>query len=66
MVIENSTDFKVRCYHGHSKNLKDHDDWNMEIELSEVRHALDMSKCQILFNNLYSCDIKYVQIISCG
>nr|CAD1831898.1 unnamed protein product [Ananas comosus var. bracteatus] len=37
MVIENSTDFKVRCYHGHSKNLKDHDDWNMEIELSEAQ-----------------------------
>ncbi|URE34711.1 hypothetical protein MUK42_13295 [Musa troglodytarum] len=40
MVIESSTDFKVRCHYGSQKNLKDHDDWNKEMDQSEVRMSL--------------------------
>ncbi|XP_009418500.3 endoribonuclease Dicer homolog 4 isoform X1 [Musa acuminata AAA Group] len=54
MVIESSTDFKVRCHYGSQKNLKDHDDWNKEIDQSEV---LVMTP-QILLQNLRHCFIR--------
>ncbi|KAG0491941.1 hypothetical protein HPP92_005339, partial [Vanilla planifolia] len=35
IVIENSTDFKVQSYVGNRKHLKDHNEWNTEIEQIE-------------------------------
>ncbi|XP_073000978.1 endoribonuclease Dicer homolog 4-like isoform X2 [Typha latifolia] len=58
MVIENSTDLKVRCYYGARKNLNDHYKWKKEIEQSEV---LVMTP-QILLHNLQHCLIKMDQI----
>ncbi|KAG1358938.1 putative endoribonuclease Dicer [Cocos nucifera] len=54
VVIENSTDFKVRCYYGGHRHLKDHDEWNKEIDQCEV---LVMTP-QILLHNLRHCFIK--------
>ncbi|XP_020599927.1 endoribonuclease Dicer homolog 4 isoform X2 [Phalaenopsis equestris] len=54
MVIESSTDFKVQYYVGNRKQLKDHNDWNMEIEQIEV---LVMTP-QILLHNLRHCFIR--------
>ncbi|XP_042377592.1 endoribonuclease Dicer homolog 4-like isoform X1 [Zingiber officinale] len=54
VVIENSTDFKVHCYYGNQKNLKDHNAWNQEINKAEV---LVMTP-QILLHSLHHCFIK--------
>lgn len=54
MVIENFTDFKVRSYFGNRKHLKDHHEWNIEIEQVEV---LVMTP-QILLHNLRHCFIR--------
>ncbi|XP_010932228.2 endoribonuclease Dicer homolog 4 isoform X2 [Elaeis guineensis] len=54
VVIENSTDFKVQCYYGGHRHLKDHDQWNKEIDQCEV---LVMTP-QILLHNLRHCFIK--------
>uniref|UniRef100_A0A1D1YWK0 Endoribonuclease Dicer 4 n=4 Tax=Anthurium amnicola TaxID=1678845 RepID=A0A1D1YWK0_9ARAE len=54
IVIENSTDFKVRSYYGNRKNLKSHDDWEKELEQTEV---LVMTP-QILLHNLQHCFIR--------
>ncbi|XP_078162667.1 dicer-like 4 isoform X3 [Carex rostrata] len=54
LVIENSTDFKVRCHHGNRKGLKDHSDWNLEIEHTEV---LVMTP-QIFLHILRHCFLK--------
>ncbi|GLU01387.1 hypothetical protein SLE2022_186970 [Rubroshorea leprosula] len=53
-VIEDSTDFKVGTYCGKSKNLKNHKDWERELEQYEV---LVMTP-QILVRSLYHCFIK--------
>ncbi|PKA57540.1 Endoribonuclease Dicer like 4 [Apostasia shenzhenica] len=53
-VIEKSTDFKVRYYVGNKKHLKDHVEWNTEIEQIEV---LVMTP-QILLHNLRHCYIR--------
>ncbi|XP_062159041.1 dicer-like protein 4 [Alnus glutinosa] len=53
-VIENSIDFKVGVYCGSSKRLKNHEDWEKEIEQYEI---LVMTP-QILLHNLYHCFIK--------
>ncbi|KAK7265138.1 hypothetical protein RJT34_32754 [Clitoria ternatea] len=52
-VIEESTDFKVGTYCGSSKRLKQHQDWEQEIEQYEV---LVMTP-QILLHNLSHCFI---------
>ncbi|XP_020265696.1 endoribonuclease Dicer homolog 4-like isoform X2 [Asparagus officinalis] len=54
MVIENCTDFKVQSYFGNGKHLKDHHEWNKEIEQIEV---LVMTP-QILLHNLRHCFIR--------
>lgn len=58
MVIEDSTNFNVGIYFGKSKCLKNHHDWEKEIELHEV---LVMTP-QILLHNLEHCFIRMEQI----
>ncbi|URE34705.1 hypothetical protein MUK42_13295 [Musa troglodytarum] len=56
MVIESSTDFKVRCHYGSQKNLKDHDDWNKEMDQSEefykTKGGTDLSNYTKCINSL--------------
>ncbi|KAK9130502.1 hypothetical protein Sjap_010989 [Stephania japonica] len=59
MVIEESTDFKVGCYYGNSKNLKSHKDWDKEIEKYEVF----VMTPQILLHNLFHSIIKMELIV---
>ncbi|KAJ3708060.1 hypothetical protein LUZ61_011765 [Rhynchospora tenuis] len=54
LVIENSTDFKVRCHHGNRKGFKDHGDWKLEIEQFEV---LVMTP-QLFLHNLRHCFLR--------
>ncbi|XXG64625.1 hypothetical protein AAC387_Pa05g2523 [Persea americana] len=54
VVIEDSTDFKVGCYFGNSKRLRNHHDWEKEIDEHEV---LVMTP-QILLHNLQHCFIR--------
>ncbi|KAJ4810567.1 Endoribonuclease Dicer [Rhynchospora pubera] len=54
LVIENSTDFKVRCHHGNRRGLKDHGDWKLEIEQFEV---LVMTP-QLFLHNLRHCFLR--------
>ncbi|KAK2993669.1 hypothetical protein RJ640_009484 [Escallonia rubra] len=53
-VIQDSIDFKVGTYCGNSKRLKDHRDWEKELEEHEV---LVMTP-QILLHNLSHCFIR--------
>ncbi|KAK3033196.1 hypothetical protein RJ639_036988 [Escallonia herrerae] len=53
-VIQDSIDFKVGTYCGNSKRLKDHRDWEKEMEEHEV---LVMTP-QILLHNLSHCFIR--------
>lgn len=55
MVIESSTDFKVRCHYGSQKNLKDHDDWNKEIDQSEVSYVAHLQGKGPIFSTLHFC-----------
>ncbi|URE34706.1 hypothetical protein MUK42_13295 [Musa troglodytarum] len=50
MVIESSTDFKVRCHYGSQKNLKDHDDWNKEMDQSEDMLNAELAAGGATFN----------------
>ncbi|KAK9098409.1 hypothetical protein Syun_025454 [Stephania yunnanensis] len=54
MVIEESTDFKVGCYYGNSKNLKSHKDWDKEI----VKYEVFVMTPEILLHNLLHSIIK--------
>ncbi|MCL7029021.1 hypothetical protein MKW94_016083 [Papaver nudicaule] len=57
-VIEESTDFKVASYFGGSKRLRNHDEWEKEIEEYEV---LVMTP-RILEQNLHHCFIRMQSI----
>ncbi|KAK1323005.1 hypothetical protein QJS10_CPA02g01233 [Acorus calamus] len=54
MVIENSTNFKVGCYHGNRKHLKNHREWQKEIDQFEVFVMTPL----ILLRNLRHCFMK--------
>ncbi|KAJ3679169.1 hypothetical protein LUZ60_017180 [Juncus effusus] len=59
IVIENSTGFKVCCYYGSSKRLRDHNEWKEETETFEVF----VMTPQIFLHNLSHCYMK-MELIS--
>ncbi|RCV34474.1 hypothetical protein SETIT_7G162200v2 [Setaria italica] len=58
-VIADSTNFKVQCYHGSGKNLRDHQAWEKEMAEYEVLVMIP----QILLRNLRHCFIKMDSIV---